>query len=106
MGVSLNAIFMSIALAGVHGFLEAIYLKIEAQAAKTTFLNYCIVCFNGRFNWVPYNDYLISMTTEKDNTDEDVNSANSKVQLDFQNVTTRAACFDISVEFNFTNNTL
>lgn len=66
MGVSLNAIIISLIIASVHAILEAIYLKIEAQAAKTTFLNYCIVCFNGRFNWVPYNDYLVNLTKLKD----------------------------------------
>lgn len=33
---------------------------MEAQASRTSFLNYSIVCFNGRFGWVPFNDYLIT----------------------------------------------
>jgi len=51
---------VSIILAITHGILECLFLYMEAQASKTSFVNYCIICFNGRFGWVPYNDYLIS----------------------------------------------
>ena len=55
---------VSILLAATHALLELIFLYMEAQASKTSFINYCIVCFNGRFGWVPYNDYLI-ITSQK-----------------------------------------
>lgn len=58
-GVSITAIIVSIILALSHALLEILFLYMEAQATKTSFINYCIVCFNGRFGWVPYNDYLI-----------------------------------------------
>lgn len=58
-GVSITAIIVSIILAFSHALLEILFLYMEAQATKTSFINYCIVCFNGRFGWVPYNDYLI-----------------------------------------------
>ena len=58
-GVSITAIIVSIILAFSHALLEILFLYMEAQASKTSFINYCIVCFNGRFGWVPYNDYLI-----------------------------------------------
>lgn len=63
-GVSLTAIAVSILLAIIHAILECLFLYMEAQASKTSFVNYCIICFNGRFGWVPYNDYLIS-TSQK-----------------------------------------
>ena len=53
------AISISIMLAFAHAILESLFLYMEAQASKTSFLNYCIICFNGRFGWVPYNDFLI-----------------------------------------------
>jgi len=59
-GVSVEAIIISCILAISHALLESIFLYMEAQASKTSFINYCIICFNGRFGWVPYNDYLIS----------------------------------------------
>ena len=58
-GVSVVAIVVSVCLAISHALLECVFLYMEAQASKTSFFNYCIVCFNGRFGWVPYNDYLI-----------------------------------------------
>lgn len=62
--VSFISIVISILLALSHALLESIFLYIEAQASKTSFINYCIICFNGRFGWVPYNDYLIT-TSQK-----------------------------------------
>jgi len=62
-GVSVTAILISIILATIHALLECVFLYMEAQASKTSFTNYCIVCFNGRFGWVPYNDYLM-MTSQ------------------------------------------
>lgn len=60
LGVSVTAIAVSLALAFLHTVLEFFYLYIEAQAARTNFINYCIICFNGRFNWIPYSDFLAS----------------------------------------------
>lgn len=62
--VSVQAIVVSLFLALFHGLLEAIFLAMEAQASKTSFINYCIICFNGRFGWVPYNDYLTYKSTQ------------------------------------------
>ena len=58
-GLSVTQIVVSIVLALSHALLEMVFLFMEAQASKTSFINYCIVCFNGRLGWVPYNDYLI-----------------------------------------------
>ena len=58
MGIAVDQIILSIVLAAVHALFEFGFLAIEAQASKTSFFNYCIICFNGRFNWVPYTDYL------------------------------------------------
>lgn len=59
-GVSVTAIIASIMLAVSHGLIECSFLYMEAQASKTSFFNYCLICFNGRFGWVPYNDYLVT----------------------------------------------
>ena len=97
LGVSVNAIAFSLFLAFLHTVLEFFYLYIEAQAAKTSFINYCIVCFNGRFNWIPYNDYLASVEVE---------TAAKQVVLDYGNVSTRILCFETNLEFHFTDETL
>ena len=49
---------LSIAFGLVHGLFELTFLILESYATKTSFLNYCIVCFNGRYEWVPYQEYL------------------------------------------------
>ena len=59
-GLSGTAIVVSVLLALSHALLECVFLYMEARASKTSFINYCIICFNGRFGWVPYNDYLIA----------------------------------------------
>lgn len=59
-GVSMQSLGISILLSFSHAILEVMFIYMEAQASKTSFINYAIVCFNGRFGWVPYNDYLIT----------------------------------------------
>ena len=59
LGVSVSAIAISVALSTTHAIIEAFFLYMEAQASRTSFLNYCIICFNGRFGWVPFNDHLM-----------------------------------------------
>jgi hypothetical protein len=59
LGVSVSAMAISVALSTTHAIIEAFFLYMEAQASRTSFLNYCIICFNGRFGWVPFNDHLM-----------------------------------------------
>jgi len=105
--VSVTAIVVSLFLALLHGLLEAIFLAMEAQASKTSFINYCIICFNGRFGWVPYNDYLTNKSTQVQQKKKDSNKQQDlRVNLDFANISSRVLCFDMQVEFNFSNDTL
>lgn len=94
--VDLETIIFSILLAFLHGLLEAIFLLLEAQASKTSFINYCMVCFNGRFGWVPYNDFLTN-TSKK--LEEDAKTHQTKevprIQLDFANIQTQICCFNL-----------
>lgn len=99
MGLSLEAIAISILLAVIHIILELGYLAIEANATKTSFLNYCIACFNGRFNWVPYIDYLVKSEKSKEAEQE-------LIELDFENIKTNILCVETRVQFHFTNLTV
>lgn len=65
LGVRFEDLVQSIILSVAHGVLEFVFLYLEAQASETSFLNYCMICFNGRFSWVPYNDYLMQ-TSQQD----------------------------------------
>lgn len=64
LGVSFEDLYLSVALALAHGLLESVFLLLEAQASKTSFTNYVIVCFNGCFGWVPYNDHLTATSQD------------------------------------------
>jgi hypothetical protein len=50
----METILFSIGCAVLHGVVEVFMLNVEAISAKTSVLHYLIVCFNGRFGWVPY----------------------------------------------------
>lgn len=66
-GVSVQGILISLFLSIVHLIFEGIFLLMESQVTKTSLLNYSIVCFNGRFGWVPYEDYLTDASKKEDN---------------------------------------
>jgi len=42
---------------------------LEADVSKTSMINYCIICINGRYGWIPYQEYLTVQST-KEVTDE------------------------------------
>ena len=44
----------SIVMAITHTILEVIMIKLECEACKIGFLDYLIVCYNGRLEWVPF----------------------------------------------------
>ena len=56
--VSVSSLMVSIVLSLAHTILEGLFIWMESRATKTSFMNYTIICFNGRFGWVPYNTYL------------------------------------------------
>ena len=45
---------LSLSFAVLHAILEVIVMRLEARACKTTLIHYAIVCFNARFDWVPF----------------------------------------------------
>lgn len=105
--VSVDAILLSLLLALAHGVLEAAFLYLEARASKTSFINYCMVCFNGRFGWVPYNDFLTNTSQQlEQNAKTKQTTEAPRVQLDFQNIVSQILCFNMQVEFTFTNDSL
>ena len=42
-----------------HTIFEVIQLYFEARACKTSLIKYCVICFNGKFGWVPFVDNMI-----------------------------------------------
>ena len=96
LGVSIESIAVSFSLSCLHAILETMFLYMEAQASRTSFLNYAIVCFNGRFGWVPFSDYLLQK--QEKISDEENNEQVKKIELDFSNIVSNL-CINIQVEF-------
>jgi len=53
-GVDIKLLMLSITFAVFHGIFAILLMYLEAKACKTSLLAYSVVCFNGRFEWVPY----------------------------------------------------
>ena len=49
---------ISVMVGTLHGLIETFLVYIESRAAKTSKKNYIIVCMNGRFDWLPYENIL------------------------------------------------
>lgn len=64
--VNLQVIVISILLAVVHGMIEAIFIVMEKEANKTSTMNYLMICFNGRFGFIPFVECL----NKKNNSSE------------------------------------
>lgn len=71
----MNAILVSLGFALLHTVIEIIFLRMEATATKTTLTHYAIVCFNGRFGWVPFSHVF-----------SDPQSATSIEKLDYESI--------------------
>jgi hypothetical protein len=74
---------------------------LEADVSKTSMINYCIICINGRYGWIPYQEYLTVQST-KEVTDE------KRIDLNYGDVSSKifGTNISISVEFKFTNDTI
>lgn len=60
----------SLICALLHAIIEFVFVSLEAKACKTTLMHYCIVCFNARFGWIPFQNLFTSVgaTYEDDDT--------------------------------------
>ena len=57
---TVGAIATSLMMASIHCALELVYIGVQAQGNRTSFINYAIVCFNGRFGFVPYVEDMVT----------------------------------------------
>jgi hypothetical protein len=93
-GININGIIFSLLAALAHTVIEIIYLNVEAKACKTTLTQYAIVCFNGRFGWVPYANSFTSSKQAKAQISTDQ-------VLSYDNITSKLCGMNLSVEFEF-----
>lgn len=77
-------------------------LYYESLACKTTLINYCVVCFNGKFGWVPFIDQMV--TTYKQQRRE--NLPESDFLLNYDDISYTNALLSAEVPFKFSDSGL
>jgi len=58
LDVTLLEILISVSLSIVHSLVEMMFVSLEKKANKTTWMHYLIICFNGRFGFVPFTNHF------------------------------------------------
>ena len=106
LDISVVAIVISLSLSVAHGILEVIFLQMEANATRTSFLQYCMICYNGRFNWIPYLDFIIDFYQRGNLGQNEEDLQNEEVVLDYEDISTKFCCAELRVNFKFSAETL
>ena len=65
MGVSEVTILWSILFAVAHLIVEWLIIRIESNAADTSFMHYTIICLTGRFGWIPFSEKFEKYTIDE-----------------------------------------
>ena len=71
-------------------------INSEKNSAKTSLMHYIMICFNGRFGWVPYTNIFSMKHRERKNI----------TVLDYDNLRSKLMCLKYEQDFQFTNETL
>ena len=53
-----NQLLTSIASGVVHALMEFFQIYNESKAADIGLLQYALICLNGRFDWLPYEEVI------------------------------------------------
>ena len=56
--IDIDALMISILLGFLHALIEGFMIYVESKAVKTSIKNYIIICMNGRFDWLPFEEIL------------------------------------------------
>ena len=82
--------------------LEYVQLSYEAKACKTSIVNYSVVCFNGKFGWVPFVDDLTRIA-ELVNELEESEEWYSRMVRDFDHIKYSNMSVNCEVDFKFSD---
>ena len=96
LDVSLEAIGVSILLAVAHAGIELIFIFLEKKANKTDFMHYTIICFNGRFGWVPFTNHFA-----KNDVDEE-----QEKYFNYDDISSSMCCLNFKLDYTFTDDTI
>ena len=59
LDISTDAIAISIILGLLHCLAEILFIYQEKYANRTTVMHYTLICFNGKFGFVPFTGILV-----------------------------------------------
>jgi hypothetical protein len=96
LDVSLEAIGISILLAVAHAGIELVFIFLEKKANKTDFMHYTIICFNGRFGWVPFTNHF----ARNDEGEDQENYFN------YDDISSSMCCLNFKLDYTFTDDTI
>jgi hypothetical protein len=96
LDVNTDAILISVGLAVLHAVVEMLFIYLEKVANKTSFMHYSIICFNGRFDWVPFTNHFSQQ------------NENSKVErfFNYDDISSQFLCMQFQLNYQFTDDTL
>lgn len=83
----------SISCALLHAVIEGVFVSLEAKACKTSLMHYCIVCFNARFGWIPFQNLFSSVGGSNDEVDS--------MNIDYENIRNTLFGQEFDVDFAF-----
>ena len=76
--------------------IEGLFIYMEKKANKTDLMHYAIICFNGRFGWVPLSNNLKTASQEGKSSD----------YLNYDNINSSVCCMNFRLDFKFTDDSL
>ena len=99
LGIRVHALFVSICIATVHAALEGVILLFEARACRASLISYCIICYNGRFGWVPFIDRMIQLANNTGSSSKEW--AQNDLCYDFDSIAYRNQYLSVKIEYKF-----
>jgi len=81
----------------LHFWVEVMFIKIESIAFDTSMAYYSIVCFNGRFGWVPFAEKFNSVTCQQ---------SSMIGTYDYDKLTVRMFKSKFALKYEFSNDTI
>lgn len=66
-----------------------------------------MVCYNGRFNWIPYLDFIIDFYQRRKLGQNDSEYDSAKLTpLDYEDITAKFCCTELRVNFKFSDESM
>jgi len=96
LDISIDAIMLSLLLAVAHTMIELVFIFLEKIANKTSFMHYAIICFNGRFDWVPFTNHF-----SQKNKDQ-----GGERFFNYDDISSKLCCINFQLNYLFTDDTI